>query len=252
MGTYYQALDGAMWTIAYEFRCYILVMVLGLAGILAHRGSVLVIAVVLLILSGLLVVPTQAATAGMYLWGPARIDSLNAIADAVIGAGRLNIRFMAIFMTGSSYFLFRENMKFRPVYLVLAGLALCGCLLNARLANAGTAIFGGLLILATARKATGSFLERINNEDDISYGTYLYAWPVEKLLFWWWPACPVILAGLTIFVTACLCGWVSWFLVEKPAMTLLRKRRGLVRSAAATPSCPPSQSSLPSASGSDH
>ncbi len=36
-GSAYPVVDGAMWTIAYEFRCYLLVLAMGLAGALRRR-----------------------------------------------------------------------------------------------------------------------------------------------------------------------------------------------------------------------
>jgi peptidoglycan/LPS O-acetylase OafA/YrhL len=232
-GSYYPALDRAMWTISYEFNCYTLLLALGLAGILARRNLVFAITVTLLVLSVMLSTDHDAAMRVPAAKELASTRFLGAINTVWIASIRQNIRLMGIFMTGASYFLFREKIRFKPLNFLVGSLALCGCMLNMHLASAGTAVFGGFLILAAARKATGGILERINNENDISYGTYLYAWPIIKLVFWWWPAFPVVWAGLVAFLSACLCGWLSWRFVEKPAMALLHRRRQLVRSVSA-------------------
>lgn len=49
-GTHYPMLSGAMWTIAYEFRCYLLVACLGLLGILQRRHYVLAGTIILVLL----------------------------------------------------------------------------------------------------------------------------------------------------------------------------------------------------------
>lgn len=229
-GTYYPALDGPMWTISYEFRCYAIILFLGLTGVLARRDFIIFITITFLVLSVVEFAPHVAvATIEASFRGPPSIRSLHEIKTALIGGFRENIRLIAIFLTGSSYFLFKEKIYQSPTSLLVASLALCVCMFSAPLVNAGTAIFGGFLILAAAKKATGGLLERVNNEDDLSYGVYLYAWPITKLVFWWWPALPVLWAGIFVLLSACLFGWLSWRFVEKPAMTLLRKVHRPVR-----------------------
>lgn len=80
------------------------------------------------------------------------------------------------------------------------------------------AVFGSYLIFAVAAFSTGTVLEKINNKNDISYGLYLYAWPIGLLLLWWHVSSSLwIIGGLTMLV-ASAAGAVSWFIVEKPAM----------------------------------
>jgi len=64
---------------------------------------------------------------------------------------------------------------------------------------------------------------------DISYGVYLYGWPVQKLLIWYFPG----LTSVAIFIlSATLCaaaGYCSWRIVEEPFLRIKprRKPRGL-------------------------
>ena len=63
----------------------------------------------------------------------------------------------------------------------------------------------------------------LNRLPDVSYGTYLYGWPVQMLV--------VRLLGLTdwalmaaVLPVACLCGYLSHRFVERPAMRWLKGR----------------------------
>jgi peptidoglycan/LPS O-acetylase OafA/YrhL len=58
---------------------------------------------------------------------------------------------------------------------------------------------------------------------DLSYGTYLYGWPIEQVVrslagerLSGWPL------FLISFPLAAACGWLSWHLVEKHALVLKR------------------------------
>jgi peptidoglycan/LPS O-acetylase OafA/YrhL len=224
-GTYYGVLDGSMWTIAYEFKCYILVLLLGLAGVLSRRNLVLVLTFAILVLSTAMVIqgaeggPITPAHAPTSIFGPGVVRNI------VLANLHQTVRLMAVFMTGACYFLFRDNVRFTRAGLLVAFAALAGCLFVGRLANLGAAIFGGYLILATAKWAVGGVLERVNNENDISYGVYLYAWPVTKLLLHWWPEMPMLGVGVAALAVSCGCGWLSYKLVEQPAMEMVRRRR---------------------------
>jgi peptidoglycan/LPS O-acetylase OafA/YrhL len=62
---------------------------------------------------------------------------------------------------------------------------------------------------------------------DISYGTYLYGWPVEQVVR---AVVGTSLSGWSLFLLsfplAAACGWLSWHLVEKHALafkTLVRQ-----------------------------
>ena len=52
-GTPYPVLNGSMWTIAYEFFCYLLVLALGLTGLLSKRIILVALTAVALALSAM-------------------------------------------------------------------------------------------------------------------------------------------------------------------------------------------------------
>jgi peptidoglycan/LPS O-acetylase OafA/YrhL len=76
---------------------------------------------------------------------------------------------------------------------------------------------------------------RLPRAPDISYGTYLYGWPIEKLLQWWGVADPLILFVLALPL-AYGAGYLSHRFVERPAMTWRARRAGGRREGPDTPS----------------
>jgi peptidoglycan/LPS O-acetylase OafA/YrhL len=90
--------------------------------------------------------------------------------------------------------------------------------------NLSVAILGGYLILWFASLGGQTICSRINNENDISYGVYLYAWPVTKLILWYWPDMNIVLVGVLTLIGAAGMGAVSWHLLEKPIMYKVRRK----------------------------
>lgn len=60
---------------------------------------------------------------------------------------------------------------------------------------------------------------------DYSYGTYLYAFPLQGLAVWLWgPLTPHLNVALAIPPTL-LCAILSWHLIERPTLHLRHQRR---------------------------
>jgi peptidoglycan/LPS O-acetylase OafA/YrhL len=215
-GSHYAGLNGSMWTIAYEFRCYGLILLLGVAGLLRRPGLILAMTAIALMLT--MVFPGASSSAPLSILA----GRWHLLSTYGLGDPRYEIRFIGAFLTGACFYLYRDRMTFTRARIGLAAIGLAAGLLIKPTSVVAAIAFGGYLIFATARHA--SWLNRINNENDISYGVYLYAWPITKLLNWWWPWMHPLAVGLLTLAGACLCGWVSWRLVEKPALELVRRR----------------------------
>lgn len=213
-GTHYSSLNGSMWTIIHEFRAYLLVIIMGLLGLYRWRIAVPVLAALLLlgyeVENGFIdAPPIQHAFRTMV---PIE-DLSNAL------------RLTGIFLVGSSFYLYRKSIPLRPLFAMLAAAALMLLVFVAPLAEPAFAVLGGYIIFTIGFGVTRGPLARINNANDISYGVYLYAWPVGKLLLWYWPAMPIWLCIAANWLIACVLGWLSWHLVEKRAMALFTRRR---------------------------
>jgi peptidoglycan/LPS O-acetylase OafA/YrhL len=77
----------------------------------------------------------------------------------------------------------------------------------------GFATFGSVAVIGAGLKPAQLKIP------DISYGVYLYGWPVQKLLVFAGLASPWILFPVAL-TGAALCGAASWFCIERYALRL--------------------------------
>jgi len=73
-------------------------------------------------------------------------------------------------------------------------------------AELGVALFGSYLIFGAPALGGATPLAAIHSRNDISYGLYLYAWPIEKLLIMIGLGSSLILLGLITWIGALACG----------------------------------------------
>ena len=206
-GQPYPSINGSMWTIGYEFRCYLLVALLGLCGVVARKWWWLGLSGAFLLLSLRPEFVTRMS--------PHELRGLSQ--DPVT-----LIRFLSLFCTGGSFYLFRERIRYHGGWALIAALLLVACLFGAKTAHFGLVV-GGAYVLFWFAFTPFTPLQRFQTWPDISYGVYLYGWPVQKLLLWYLPALsPWFLFGIACTLS-CGCGWLSWHLVERPALRLKRQ-----------------------------
>src|ERR1700722_3201395 len=96
-GTNVPVLNQPMWTIAYEFRCYLLVPALGFIGFYSRR-RILAACTLLLIM--------VAALRPDLTWVPHKVEIL-------IGGPEHAIRFTALFACGTMFYLYRDRIVYR-------------------------------------------------------------------------------------------------------------------------------------------
>lgn len=68
-------------------------------------------------------------------------------------------------------------------------------------------------------------LSRLTRRTDLSYGLYLYAWPVQQMLLHRWPGLDTGLHILSSLGIALPLAALSWLVVERPALGLKRTMR---------------------------
>jgi peptidoglycan/LPS O-acetylase OafA/YrhL len=207
-GQPYAMVNGALYTIGYEFRCYLLVALLGLCGLL--RRPIVCLAVTVLLLSSL-----------VYTAPFERMHWSRHI-EALLGHPAIAFRLTAVYLVGVCFYLFRDRLAFRPVFALAAAALLCGVFAFApSIDEFALVLCGGYLMFYLGRMRL-PWLSGMSRLPDISYGIYLYGWPVQSLWIWFHRGSPWI----AFFASTVICfglGWLSWHFVERPALTLKRR-----------------------------
>jgi peptidoglycan/LPS O-acetylase OafA/YrhL len=199
-GTPLPFLNAATWSIAFEARCYVLVVLVGLLLGRRHRWGWLGLAA-----GAVLLLPLYYRVAA---WNfPLRAQ--------LIDSSEAFFRLLAFFAVGACFYLFRERILLRGRWAAGAAALALGLLLLPRLAHFGLATAGAyaLFWVAWAPLAPLAIFRRLT---DISYGLYLYGWPIQKLLLWYFPGVSVWLLLAATMGLGSLAGYLSWHLVEAP------------------------------------
>jgi peptidoglycan/LPS O-acetylase OafA/YrhL len=207
---YASGLNGALWTIQYEFACYILVLLLFGLGLFSRRLLIPALSVALITVATFAdhMLPSWFSRSYLFPASPSQLLILP-----------------GIFLAGATFYLFRSSIQFTRVKTFLSLLGLMVCICSPYTAPYGYAVFGSYLIFAAAKAGAGTWVGEINNRNDISYGVYLYAWPAEQLLIKYMGSASLIALGLLTWLIASVAGWLSWKLVERPVLELIRSRR---------------------------
>ncbi|GAC1360859.1 MAG: acyltransferase [Acidobacteriaceae bacterium] len=204
-GATYPLVNGALWTIGYEFRCYLLVALFGVCGLLRRRYAWLAAT---LALAALAIHPVDATS------------SAGHILQTLFGEPSKIFHLAAAFFVGGCFHLFRERIPFRPRLALLAAFALLAGSLSTRTIQAALVLFGGYLLFYFAHLPQAS-APSPRRFPDISYGLYLYGWPAESLWIWFFHTSPWLTFVVSALIAATL-GWLSWHFVERPMLKLKR------------------------------
>lgn len=207
-----------LWTVKYEILCY---LVLALAGWLALRqGRTARDALNLLAVGALVVVAGYlVSTTLVRLPLPETAHHL--------------ARFLYCFALGVTAFAFADRIRLD--WRWLAALALLYALtFTTPLRPAVSVLLTGYAALLAALPTYGP-LRTLANRYDLSYGTYVMGWPVAQVLVQF--AAPLSVAMLTLATLAITLplALVSWVGVERPALSLKRRRRTPVAEPLAAP-----------------
>jgi peptidoglycan/LPS O-acetylase OafA/YrhL len=95
------------------------------------------------------------------------------------------------------------------------------------------ALFCGTYAILFASLAFAADVRLFGKRVDLSYGVYLYGWPVQRLLLFFTKMglSALLLFGTSLGLTMII-AFLSWTLVERPSLTLVRSSHLRVRPAA--------------------
>lgn len=224
-GLAYPALNGSMWTISYEFRCYLLAALLGVIGLYRRRGLYFALTAAFVSANFLFLLPIGET-----------IERLLRPTNALLGAPQDMIRLTAVFMCGACLKLY--PLTYRGRYAALATVGLLIALFIPALASVAMMTLGAYLLFWIAFEVKWRPLRTLNAKDDISYGLYLWAWPIGTLLIWYWRDMNIVVHGLLTLAGSVALGYVSWHLLEKRCMALKSRLGGRRKSAAVAQPAP--------------
>ena len=212
---YPNAVNGSLWTLPVEAGCYVMVAVLGLLGIV-RRSTLLLAGAALCLLA---VTPLSPLS--------------NTFGDTAAGGNvPLVLQLVGTFLLGALFYSLRARLRLS--WLVLAALALLWALTWESEWTALTTVLlfsYGTLVLAFRAPAG---LRRLTAPGDVSYGVYVYAFPVQQSLWALWGSGlrPGVMFAIAAPITYLL-ALLSWRLIERPALRL--KRRGRLPQRAPAP-----------------
>lgn len=185
--------NGSLWSLVVEFGCYLLIGCL--VSVLARRW----------------LLPVTASLLGAITLAQVVADLLGYrppfVLDTLAGMS-------AFFLAGAVGYLVRDRVPMRAGWALGAGVAWIAVLtlpLHPALAALPVAYLFSWLGATLP-------LQRIGRRNDLSYGIYIYAFPIQQLLVstGWEPPNPAVFAVVGILATIPFAA-ASWFLVERPA-----------------------------------
>lgn len=183
-----------LWTLVYELACY---LVIGVLVSLVPRSRL------------------PHVVAGLWL----TTTSLLVMAWATAGVNLLPVMLLAFFLSGSLLYLHRDRVPGASAWALGAAVVL-----GLSAAASASYAFSGVPIAYLMIWAGATTRLRLARAHDLSYGMYVYAFPVQQLLrvagvHEWGVAAFIAISAACAFPLAA----ASWFLVERPALRLGRR-----------------------------
>jgi peptidoglycan/LPS O-acetylase OafA/YrhL len=191
------SINGSLWTLEWEVFCYISVWVIGLIGCL--RGRVLPLVTVFMVLVGIYLV---------------------AVYDISLLRGSLDIALILFSFSLGALGFFIHSM-FGGYYLTV-GLLLAGLISKFAMGDLALLMPVFLVCGIITLISFTTFLPNGDAKSDPSYGIYIFAFPVQQLVVWFYPDCSPLQNIMYSLPVVYVMGMLSWHYVERPMIRVGR------------------------------
>ncbi|WP_322409928.1 acyltransferase [Microbacterium invictum] len=184
--------NGSIWTLAWEFLCYLLILALGVTGALRHPPVVPVLFIICVL--------------GI---------AFTSLAPVEIWLVETAARFGSMFLAGALIWQLQDRIRCNRNFVMLSILLVVGSLWLPDYRLLASLPLAYLMLVIGAVIKT----PRLRLRNDISYGVYIYAFPIQQVLALagvWTLGVPGF-ASLALAITVPVAA-ASWFLIEKPVL----------------------------------
>ncbi len=203
-------LNSPLWTIQFEFICYLFVPVMALMKI--HKIKWITLLLFILAYSIMLFqkfgnfFPWDANYKSLFLGDPYYLP-----------------RFLTYFLSGACFYIFKDNVPRHTGLTLLSLILIVVASLQGSMVDIVMPVAGSYLLFYIAFHP-GFIFSKFASKGDFSYGTYLYAWPVQQLIMYYFAD---KIQPLSLFIFASVftlaIAFLSWHLIEKSFLQLKNK-----------------------------
>lgn len=197
-----EEINASLWTLPYEFTCYLLLLILGLCGVMKNKYISLLF---------------FAATFFVRIFF---FDSVREFIIPVLGIDmeRFYDLFL-LFLSGMMYYQFREKIPFHS--LLFAAALIVSFLVKETDAAPFIYLFSIPYMIFFVAFAKAGALNKTGTYGDFSYGIYLWAFPVQQTIVHFSNGnIPLSVMILLSLVFTFVMGMLSWHGIEKRALRL--------------------------------
>jgi peptidoglycan/LPS O-acetylase OafA/YrhL len=200
--------NGALWSLPVESTMYLVILAIGVLGILYRKY--LVTLFTLLVLGAYLYINVHTVHMILPVMQHDILDQLKLSSQVVV--------YPMYFMVGSLYYLNRQKIKFDMRLVLLASIAWPLSFWSYDLLLLTSFICIPYVVLGLAFSSI-PLIKGIGKKADISYGLYIFHYPVQQTLINFISLDSLTLLILTLLITVPL-AWLSWHLIESKALSL--------------------------------